>query len=131
MSTKEQERRLRNWARANKECPRAKKGATLVFCESLRYYFDKELEEGEQLPVSQTRPAGHGIDIEDANLLDMAYRDERMTMVGRNILRQFYCSHTAPRIIEHKLCLGHKTFYLHKDRAIHQLFEIVELLEKK
>ena len=44
MITKEQEQRLRNWARANRECPRAKKGATLVFCESLRYWFDHEAE---------------------------------------------------------------------------------------
>lgn len=45
MITKEQEQRLRNWARANRECPRAKKGATLVFCESLRYYYDRQPEE--------------------------------------------------------------------------------------
>ena len=54
MITKEQERRLRNWARANRECPRAKKGATLVFCESLRHWYDHEAEEGDDEPP--TRP---------------------------------------------------------------------------
>lgn len=129
MITKEQERRLRNWARANRECPRAKKGATQVFCESLRYYYDRQPEEGEQLPVTRPLPATKGIDLADADLLDEAYRNERMTSVNRNLLRLYYCCFTSPSIIEQKLSLGHKTFLMHKERAVVQLFQVVEMLE--
>ena len=66
MITKEQERRLRNWARANRECPRAKKGATLVFCESLRYWYDHEAEEGDDEPPTRPPQAERrGIDVDD------------------------------------------------------------------
>lgn len=67
MITKEQEQRLRSWARANRECPRAKKGATLVFCESLRYYYDRQPEEDEQPPIKRSIPAAKGIDLADEN----------------------------------------------------------------
>ena len=130
MITKEQEQRLRNWARANRECPRAKKGATQVFCESLRYYYDREPEEGEQLPVMRPMPEAKGIDLADADLLDEAYRDERMTSVNRDVLRLHYCCFVSPNTIEHKLSLGHKTFQRHKERAVSQLFSIVETLSK-
>ena len=86
MITKEQEQRLRNWARANRECPRAKKGATLVFCESLRYYYDRQPEEDEQPPIKRSIPAAKGIDLADADLLDEAYRDRQLTNVYRNLL---------------------------------------------
>lgn len=58
MITKEQEQRLRDWARANRECPRVKKGATLVFCESLRYWYDHEAEEGDDATAAG-RETGH------------------------------------------------------------------------
>lgn len=131
MITKEQEQRLRNWARANRECPRAKKGATQVFCESLRYYYDREPEEGEQLPVMRPLPATRGIDLADADLLDAAYRDERMTSVNRDLLRLYYCCFTSPSVIELKLSLGQKTFLMHKERAVAKLFEIADSLEEK
>ena len=131
MITKEQEQRLRNWARANRECPRAKKGATQVFCESLRYYYDREPEEGEQLPVMRPLPATRGIDLADADLLDAAYRDERMTSVNRDLLRLYYCCFTSPSVIEQKLSLGQKTFMMHKERAAAKLFEIADTLEEK
>ena len=131
MITKEQEQRLRNWARANRECARAKKGATQVFCESLRYSYDREPEEGEQLPVMRPLPATRGIDTADADLLDAAYRDERMTSINRDLLRLYYCCFTSPSVIELKLSLGQKTFLMHKERAAAKLFEIVETIEKK
>lgn len=131
MITKEQERRLRNWARANRESPRAKKGATQVFCESLRYYYDRQPEEDEQLPVMRSMPETKGIDLADADLLDEAYRDERMTTVNRNLLRLYYCCFTSPSVIEQKLSLGQKTFMMHKERAAAKLFEIADTLEEK
>lgn len=131
MITKEQEQRLRNWARANRECPRAKKGATQVFCESLRYYYDREPEEGEQLPVMRPLPEAKGIDLVDADLLDEAYRDKRMTSVNRDLLRLYYCCFTSPSVIEQKLSLGQKTFLMHKERAVAKLFEIADSLEEK
>lgn len=131
MITKEQEQRLRNWARANRECPRAKKGATQVFCESLRYWFDHEAEEGENQPVRQAQPEIQKIDVDDANLLDAAYRDERMLTVNRALLRMFYCERRHPRDIERTLSLMEKTFKRHKERAVFQLYEIVEQLTEK
>ena len=131
MITKEQERRLRNWARANRECPKVKKGATQVFCESLRYWFDHEAEEGENQPVRQALPEVQKIDVDDANLLDAAYRDERMLTVNRALLRMFYCERRHPRDIERTLSLMEKTFKRHKERAVFQLYEIVEQLTEK
>lgn len=131
MITKEQERRLRNWARANRECPRAKKGATLVFCESLRYWYDYEAEEGEEAPVKRSQPEIRKIDVNDANLLDAAYRDERMLTVNRALLRMFYCERRHPRDIERALSFGEKTFKRHKERAATQLFDIAEQLAEK
>lgn len=131
MITKEQEQRLRNWARANRECPRAKKGATLVFCESLRYWFDHEAEEGEEQPARQSQPEVQKIDVADANLLDTAYRDKQMLTVNRALLRMFYCERRHPRDIERSLSFGEKTFKKHKERAVFQLYEIVEQLTEK
>ena len=109
MITKEQERRLRNWARANRECPRAKKGATLVFCESLRYWYDHEAEEGDDEPPTRPPQAERrGIDVDDANLIDRAYRDREMRNVSRAVLRMFYCEKRHPRDIERELSLGER-----------------------
>lgn len=130
MITKEQEQRLRNWARANRECPRAKKGATQVFCESLRYYYDRQPEDDEQLPVMRPMPEAKGIDLADADLLDAAYRDKRLTNVCRNLLRLYYYCFTSPSVIEQKLSLGQKTFLMHKERAVAKFFEIVDSLEE-
>lgn len=130
MITKEQERRLRNWVRANRECPRAKKGATQVFCESLRYYYDRQPEDDEQLPVMRPMPEAKGIDLADADLLDAAYRDKRLTNVCRNLLRLYYYCFTSPSVIEQKLSLGRKTFLMHKERAVAKFFEIVDSLEE-
>lgn len=130
MITKEQERRLRNWVRANRECPRAKKGATQVFCESLRYYYDRQPEDDEQLPVMRPMPEAKGIDLADADLLDAAYRDKRLTNVCRNLLRLYYYCFTSPSVIEQKLSLGQKTFLMHKERAVAKFFEIVDSLEE-
>lgn len=130
MITKEQEQRLRNWARANRECPRAKKGATQVFCESLRYYYDRQPEEDEQPPIKRSIPAAKGIDVADADLLDEAYRDRQLTNVYRNLLRLYYYCFTSPSVIEQKLSLGQKTFLMHKERAVAKFFEIVDSLEE-
>ena len=130
MITKEQERRLRNWVRANRECPRAKKGATQVFCESLRYYYDRQPEDDEQLPVMRPMPEAKGIDLADADLLDAAYRDKRLTNVCRNLLRLYYYCFTSPSVIEQKLSLGQKTFLMHKERSVAKFFEIVDSLEE-
>ena len=130
MITKEQEQRLRNWARANRECPRAKKSATQVFCESLRYYYDRQPEDDEQLPVMRPMPEAKGIDLADADLLDAAYRDKRLTNVCRNLLRLYYYCFTSPSVIEQKLSLGQKTFLMHKERAVAKFFEIVDSLEE-
>lgn len=130
MITKEQEQRLRNWVRANRECPKAKKGATQVFCESLRYYYDRQPEDDEQLPVMRPMPEAKGIDLADADLLDAAYRDKRLTNVCRNLLRLYYYCFTSPSVIEQKLSLGQKTFLMHKERAVAKFFEIVDSLEE-
>lgn len=130
MITKEQERRLRNWVRANRECPRAKKSATLVFCESLRYYYDRQPEEDEQPPIKRSIPAAKGIDLADVDLLDEAYRDRQLTNVYRNLLRLYYYCFTSPSVIEQKLSLGRKTFLMHKERAVAKFFEIVDSLEE-
>nr|DAM18902.1 MAG TPA: antitermination protein Q [Caudoviricetes sp.] len=132
MITKEQEQRLRNWARANRECPRVKKGATLVFCESLRYWYDHEAEEGDDEPPTRPPQAERrGIDVDDANLIDRAYRDREMRNISRAVLRMFYCEKRHPRDIERELSLGEKTLNMHRERAVNQIFRIVESLEKE
>ena len=108
------------------------RGATLVFCESLRYWYDHEAEEGDDEPPTRPPQAERrGIDVDDANLIDRAYRDREMRNISRAVLRMFYCENRHPRDIERELSLGEKTLNMHRERAVNQIFRIVESLEKE
>jgi hypothetical protein len=43
----------------------------------------------------------------------------------------FYCEKRHPRDIERELSLGEKTLNMHRERAVNQIFRIVESLEKE
>ena len=126
MIHKEHEQRIRNWVRANRECKKVRKGATLAFCESLRYLYG--VPEGE-IPTGSSKV--RAIDLEDATLLDEAFRDERMTDLARKIIRLEYFTHLKPAVIEGRLSLVHMTYSSHKERAVRHFFAIVDLHERK
>lgn len=105
------EARIENWARANRELPRAKKGATLVFCESLRYFYG--LPEGGLDDDELSRPhnsARRRINVEDANILDLAYRDRRLSSLMRRALQVYYIKRVSPRRAEDILHLQRGSF---------------------
>lgn len=124
MITKEDEKRLENWARANRECFKVTKGATAVFCDSLKYQYG--LPEDFQGGASRIRT----IDIQDANRIDEAYRSESLQLIHKQILRMYFISRVIPAIIEKRLSLGYKTFWKHKERAIESIMKIVNDNEK-
>ena len=124
MITKEDEQRLENWARANRECFKVTKGATAVFCDSLKYQYG--LPENFQGGASRIRT----FDIQDANRIDEAYRSESLPMIHKQILRMYFISRVIPTIIEKRLSLGYKTFWRHKERAIESIMKIVNDNEK-
>ena len=98
----------------------------------LRYWYDHEAEEGDDEPPTRPPQAERrGIDVDDANLIDRAYRDREMRNISRAVLRMFYCEKRHPRDIERELSLGEKTLNMHRERAVNQIFRIVESLEKE
>ena len=125
MITKEDEARLENWARANRECFKVTRGATAVFCDSLKYLYG--LPEDFVGGSSSIRT----IDIQDANKIDEAYRSESLPMIHKQILRMYFISRVIPAIIEKRLSLGYKTFWRHKERAIEAILKIVNDNEQK
>lgn len=125
MADRYTEARLENWARANRECHHATKGATQVFCESLRYLYGMpETEDGQ--PVVEPKTTGcRTTDLDDANRIDEAYRSPLLPMIYKNLLRMYYVNRVHPRSIEKRLSLVRKTFYQCKERAITSLMSIV------
>lgn len=125
------EARIENWARANRELPRAKKGATLVFCESLRYFYG--LPEGGLDDDELSRPhasARRRINVEDANILDMAYRDRRITPLMRDAIRLFYVKRISPERAENIMHLQRKAFMPFLEKACLAFKKAVEDIEE-
>lgn len=126
MITKEDEARLENWARANRECFKVTRGATAVFCDNLKYWYGlpEDFQGRSSVPV-------HRVDIQDANKIDEAFKSTDLPLIYKQVLRMFFVSRVAPAIIERRLNFGYKTFWKHKERAIETIIKIANDIEKR
>lgn len=128
------EGRIENWARANRELPRVKKGATQAFCDSLKYIYgppEKDGDESAEARVTRCSPAARTIDVRDANILDMAYRDPRMSGIMRGVLRLYYVKKISPRRAEQILYLAPKTFRSILEHTVLHFKAVVASYEKE
>ena len=125
------EGRIENWARANRELPRVKKGATQAFCDSLKYIYGPPKDNDSTGTPMIIRPMvwKSSIDVKDANILDMAYRDRRMSTMMRRVLQLYYVKRVAPKRAEVILYLAPKSFMSVLEHTVLHFKVVVESYE--
>ena len=125
------ENRIKNWARANRELPKVRKGATQAFCDSLKYIYGppKSDDSPETAIIFKRAARKTSIDIKDANILDMAYRDRSMSQMMRRVLQLYYVKRVSPKRTEAILYLAPKSFKSVLERTVLHFKSVVESYE--
>lgn len=130
------ERRVIQWARANRDNKCHTKGATEVFCESLAYLYGEAEpmldENGEEIPIApkEKRPERMTIDRADVDLLDRAYRDRRLADLAKQIIRLRYIQGLSAIAIESRLHMPRKSFKANLEIAMKAFQIVVESTER-
>ena len=123
------EARLENWARASRSGVRPQKSPTLVIMEMLHLQNgDPEGEEGEGGRREEKAPMP---DENDAAVLDAAYRSCLIPSVAKTIVRLYYVNRLPPAVIEKRLFLGRRSFFIHLENSVRIFQRVVETSELK
>ena len=123
------ESRIENWARSNRQGYRPQKSPTLVIMEMLHLQNgDPEGDECEGGKKDRTLPKP---DETDARILDAAYRSCLMPTFAKNIIRLYYVSRLPPAVIEKRLFIGRRSFFIHLENAVKTFQRVVESSELK
>ena len=123
------ESRIENWARSNRQGYRPQKSPTLVIMEMLHLQNgDPEGDEGEGGKKDRTLPKP---DETDALIIDAAYRSCLMPTFAKNIIRLYYVSRLPPAVIEKRLFIGRRSFFIHLENAVKTFQRVVESSELK
>ena len=123
--TSEELKRIDNWLRAQKECPKAIKGATRIICDHLKLLKQSpsDTDTEEQATVSRANPADR-IDTKDATKLDNAY--SKLPYVLSVLIRMYHFENRHPKHIERVLHLPSRTFRKHHAVALRELLKIAD-----
>ena len=130
------ERRVIQWAVANREGKQHRKGATEVFCESLAYLYGEAEpmldENGEEIPIAprEKRHERIAIDHADVALLDRAYRDRRLADFPKQIIRLRYTQGLSAIAIEARLHMPRRSFKTNLEIALKAFQMVVESVER-